>query len=102
MAVEASPIVPTLPGRYYADSALYAAEQQRIFGRLWTCIGLAQQLAEPGDYCTYAGTTSSFVHPASRSSSSAGKTDSSARSLTSADTAAPGCAPSPAGDWNRA
>ena len=52
MAVEASPIVPTLPGRYYADSALYAAEQQRIFGRLWTCIGLAQQLAEPGDYCT--------------------------------------------------
>lgn len=52
MAVEASPIVPTLPGRYYADSALYAAEQQRIFGRLWACIGLAQQLAEPGDYCT--------------------------------------------------
>jgi Rieske 2Fe-2S family protein len=50
--VESISLVPTLPGRYYVDPAIYAREQERIFGRLWTCIGLAQSLAEPGQYLT--------------------------------------------------
>jgi Rieske 2Fe-2S family protein len=52
MAIEAAGVVPTLPGRYYYDPDLYALEQERIFGTLWTCVGLAQTLGEPGDYLT--------------------------------------------------
>src|SRR5690242_43792 len=43
----------TLPGRYYYDPALYAAEQGRIFSRLWVCIGRAEELPEPGMYRTF-------------------------------------------------
>ena len=40
----------TLPGRYYTDPAVYAAEQERIFGRSWVCVGRAEEAAEPGAY----------------------------------------------------
>lgn len=50
MSARATAIVPTLPGRYYADPAIYRLELTRIFGRLWTCVGLAASLPQPGDY----------------------------------------------------
>ncbi|MCX7623984.1 MAG: aromatic ring-hydroxylating dioxygenase subunit alpha [Thermomicrobium sp.] len=52
MSVQAAAIVPTLPGRYYCDPAIYQLENERIFGRLWTCVGLAVALPQPGDYLT--------------------------------------------------
>jgi Rieske 2Fe-2S family protein len=42
----------TLPGRYYYDPAIFERERERLFGRLWTCVGLAQQLPRPGDFRT--------------------------------------------------
>ncbi len=49
---EARGTLPTLPGRYYYDPAIHAAERERIFGRGWLCVGYAAQLAEAGDYLT--------------------------------------------------
>ena len=40
----------TLPGRYYYDPALFSLEQERIFSRLWVCVGRADQLREAGSY----------------------------------------------------
>ena len=40
----------TLPREYYVSGDIFAAEQDAIFGRLWTCVGRASQLARPGDY----------------------------------------------------
>lgn len=52
MNVQASPIVPTLPGGFYASPELYRREQERIFAQLWTCVGLAAALPQAGDYLT--------------------------------------------------
>ncbi|HEU4731241.1 MAG TPA: aromatic ring-hydroxylating dioxygenase subunit alpha [Kofleriaceae bacterium] len=43
---------PTLPGRYYADPAVYALEQDRIFGSMWVCAGRAEDVPRPGHACT--------------------------------------------------
>jgi Rieske 2Fe-2S family protein len=40
----------TLPGRYYAAPEVYAAEQERIFGERWVCVGRGEQAAGPGAY----------------------------------------------------
>jgi Rieske 2Fe-2S family protein len=48
----ASPTLPTLPGRYYHEPAIYAAEQERIFSRAWVCAGHTSQVAAPGDFRT--------------------------------------------------
>ena len=40
----------TLPGRYYTAPEVYAAEQTRIFGERWICVGRGEQAAEPGGY----------------------------------------------------
>lgn len=40
----------TLPGRYYYDPAIYAQEQEKIFSRLWVCVGRADALATSGAY----------------------------------------------------
>ena len=42
--------VRTLPGRYYADAAVFALEQERIFGRSWVCVGHMGSVAAPGSY----------------------------------------------------
>jgi Rieske 2Fe-2S family protein len=46
----ASPTLQTLPGRYYHEPAIYAAEQECIFSRSWICAGHASQVATPGDF----------------------------------------------------
>jgi glycine betaine catabolism A len=43
----------TLPGRFYHDPAIWALEQQRLFGRLWVCVGRADQIPARGDYRTW-------------------------------------------------
>jgi len=45
-----SSFVSTLSGRYYYDPALYALEQERIFSRMWVCVGRAEEIPEPGMY----------------------------------------------------
>lgn len=40
----------TLPGRYYTATEVYAAEQERIFGGRWTCVGRSEDVAATGDY----------------------------------------------------
>ncbi len=42
----------TLPGRYFYDPAILEREQERIFGRMWVCVGRADAIAEPGAYFT--------------------------------------------------
>ena len=32
-----SSLIPTLPGPYYTDAAIFAAEQERIFEQMWFC-----------------------------------------------------------------
>jgi len=41
---------PTLPGRYFHDPALFAGEQDRLFSRMWVCVGRADALPEPGRF----------------------------------------------------
>ncbi|MFC4942479.1 aromatic ring-hydroxylating oxygenase subunit alpha [Pseudonocardia sp. GCM10023141] len=45
-------LISTLPGRYYTDPGIFAAEQDRIFERAWTCVALAADLAAPGAFRT--------------------------------------------------
>ena len=47
---EATRGVPTLPGRYYYDAALFAREQERLFATQWVCVGRAERLSAPGAY----------------------------------------------------
>lgn len=52
--VIAEPTAPafeaTLPGRYFHDPAIFAAEQERLFSTMWVCVGRADQIPEAGDY----------------------------------------------------
>ncbi len=45
-------LAPTLPGRYYTDAGVFAAEQERIFERTWNCVAPAADLAGPGAFRT--------------------------------------------------
>jgi Rieske 2Fe-2S family protein len=45
-------VASTLPGRYYHDPTLFELEQERIFSRLWVCVGHQSQLSGPGRYLT--------------------------------------------------
>jgi hypothetical protein len=47
-----APFTSTLPGRYYYDPAIYALEQERIFSRMWVCVGRAEALPVAGAYQT--------------------------------------------------
>src|SRR5258708_40075036 len=38
-----------LPRAAYVDPAVFAWEQKHFFGSGWTCVGVASQLAQPGD-----------------------------------------------------
>jgi len=42
----------SLPARWYADDALLAREQERIFRRSWQYAGRAEQVARAGDFLT--------------------------------------------------
>ena len=42
----------TLPGRFYHDPAIWQLEQERLFGRLWVCVGRADQFPAAGHYRT--------------------------------------------------
>jgi glycine betaine catabolism A len=45
-------LVRTPPGSAYTDPGVFAAEQERIFERTWTCAALAADLAAPGAFRT--------------------------------------------------
>jgi len=45
-------LIRTLPGRYYTDPGIFAAEQARIFESLWCCAVRSAELAGPGDFRT--------------------------------------------------
>ncbi|MBG0560370.1 aromatic ring-hydroxylating oxygenase subunit alpha [Actinoplanes aureus] len=47
-----SSLLPTLPGRYYTDPALFAREQELIFERMWFCAARGADLAAPGAFRT--------------------------------------------------
>jgi Rieske 2Fe-2S family protein len=51
-APDGGPLARTLPGRFYHDPAIWHLEQQRLFGRLWVCVGRADQIPGRGDYRT--------------------------------------------------
>lgn len=40
----------TLRGEYFTSPRVFAAEADAIFGRLWTCVGRAADVARPGEY----------------------------------------------------
>lgn len=43
-------MVFTLPGAYYTSQAIFAKEQDLLFGGQWVYVGRAEQLPEPGSY----------------------------------------------------
>ena len=47
------PEATTLPGRFYTDPAVYAAERELIFARQWCSVARVEDVAEPGDYVTF-------------------------------------------------
>lgn len=42
----------TLPGTWYTDPGIYAAERLRIFHHCWQYVGLVEQVAHAGDFFT--------------------------------------------------
>jgi Rieske 2Fe-2S family protein len=47
-----SSLLPTLPGHYYTDPAIFTAEQELIFERMWFCVVRGSDVANPGQYRT--------------------------------------------------
>ncbi|HEX3782825.1 MAG TPA: aromatic ring-hydroxylating dioxygenase subunit alpha [Pseudonocardiaceae bacterium] len=45
-------LISTLPGEYYTDPAIFAAEQAAIFESMWCCAVRSSELARPGDFRT--------------------------------------------------
>lgn len=43
-------LIPTLGGEYYCDPAIFAAEQEHIFERMWCCAARSAELADPGAF----------------------------------------------------
>ena len=46
----ASVFMPTLPGRYYTDPAIFEAEKRNIFERQWQFVGRAEDVPAPGRF----------------------------------------------------
>lgn len=42
----------TIPGAWYGDPEILAAERRTVFGETWQAVGRADQVAEPGRYFT--------------------------------------------------
>ena len=40
----------TLPGRYYSDEDVFAAEREAVFARHWTCVGREDEITDAGDF----------------------------------------------------
>ena len=55
--------VSRIPFQIYTDPDVYVEEQQRIFrGPIWSFVGMADEIAKPGDYqTTYIGDTPVIV-----------------------------------------
>ncbi|GLY05580.1 MULTISPECIES: aromatic ring-hydroxylating dioxygenase subunit alpha [Actinoplanes] len=47
-----SSLVPTLPGHFYTDPALFAREQEQIFEQMWFCVIRGADIAAPGQFRT--------------------------------------------------
>ena len=47
-----SSLKSTLPGHYYADPAVFALEQARIFEATWFAVARSADLASPGSFRT--------------------------------------------------
>jgi glycine betaine catabolism A len=45
-------LLPTLPGSYYTDPAVFAAEQEHIFEQMWFCAVRGEDIADAGRYRT--------------------------------------------------
>jgi glycine betaine catabolism A len=45
-------LLPTLPGAYYTDPAVFATEQEQIFETMWFCAVRGADIAAPGDFRT--------------------------------------------------
>ncbi|MCW2638349.1 MAG: putative ring hydroxylating dioxygenase subunit [Dactylosporangium sp.] len=45
-----SSLIPTLPGHYYTDPAVFGLEQSRIFENMWFCAVRTSDLATPGSF----------------------------------------------------
>ncbi len=43
---------PTLAGPYFHDPAIFAQEQVRLFGKMWTCVGRADAIPDAGQLFT--------------------------------------------------
>ncbi len=43
---------PTLPAAWYADADHYAREQHKVFENGWSCVGIADLVAQPNTYFT--------------------------------------------------
>ena len=43
-------LVPTLPGAYYTDPAVFAAEQEHVFEAMWFCAVRSSELDRPGAF----------------------------------------------------
>jgi Rieske 2Fe-2S family protein len=46
-------LLPTLPGAFYIDEAVFEAEQRAIFSSLWVCTARTSDLAAPGSFQTF-------------------------------------------------
>ncbi len=54
-ATDAKPIFETtLPGRYFSDPVIFDLEQERLFSRMWVCVGRADAIEAPGQYLVAA------------------------------------------------
>ncbi|MFI5930700.1 aromatic ring-hydroxylating dioxygenase subunit alpha [Actinoplanes sp. NPDC051494] len=47
-----SSLLPTLPGHYYTDPALFAIEQDRVFATMWFSVVRGSDIAAPGAFRT--------------------------------------------------
>ncbi|MCL2584209.1 MAG: aromatic ring-hydroxylating dioxygenase subunit alpha [Streptosporangiales bacterium] len=60
-AARPASLLPTLPGRFYADPALFALEQERIFETQWLAVARTADLAGPGAFQTAGAGRESVV-----------------------------------------
>ena len=56
-----SVFVPTLPGRYYTDPAIFALDMEAIFQREWLFAGCTCEVEQPGQYLTVSVGASSII-----------------------------------------